>query len=74
MSDLLKLDEIRKRNGDIKAFPLDSNFIASKGGNGGWGEFTIAVDTTSVQRHFMGEVIGVLYIIGKDEWEKENKK
>lgn len=71
-SDLQKLDSIVKRNGDIKAFPLASNLISSKGvGKSGWGEVTVAVDTGSVQKLFSDEAIGVLYIVSKEEWEKE---
>lgn len=41
MSDLIKLDAISKRNGDIKSFPVSSNFISSKSGKDGWGEIAI---------------------------------
>lgn len=74
MSDLIKLDAISKRNGDIKSFPVSSNFISSKSGKDGWGEIAIAIDNASVQNLFMGNAIGILYIVSKDEWEKESEK
>jgi hypothetical protein len=72
MSDLLKIENIRKKNGDIKAFPLSSNLKRTNHGKDVWGEVTIAIDGVSVERIWNDEVIGVLYIIGREEWEKEN--
>ena len=71
MSDLLKLDNISKRNGDIRAFPLGSNIKAAQIGKQGWGEVTVAVNNPTVQDLFADKVIGILFIVGKDEWEKE---
>lgn len=74
MSDLLKLENIQKRNGDIKAFPLGSNLTTSKTSKNGWGEVSIAVDNESVLRLATDKVIGVLYIVGRDDWEIEKCK
>lgn len=73
MSDLLKLNNIVQRSGDIKAFPLSSNMKSAKHGKGPWGEVTIAIDGESVERLWGNDVVGILYIIGKDEWERECK-
>lgn len=74
MSNLLKLDNIAKRNGNIKAFTLDSNFKRGQIGKQGWGEITIAVDNQTIKDYANSELIGVLYITSKEEWEKENCK
>jgi hypothetical protein len=74
MSDLLKLDAIGKRNGDIKAFPLSTNMKSAKFSKGPWGEITIGIDGESVQRIMNDDVIGILYIVGKDEWKQEVTK
>jgi len=71
MSDLLKLNNIQKRNGDIKAFPLSSNLQSGRTGKQGWGSISIAVNNSSVTGLLSERVIGILYIISKDEWEKE---
>jgi len=73
MSDLLKLNNIVQRSGDIKAFPLSSNMKSAKHGKGPWGEVTIAIDSESVERLWGNDVVGILYIIGRDEWERECK-
>lgn len=73
MSDLLKLENIRKRNGDIKAFPLVSNIKSARHGKGTWGEVTIAIDSESVERIWGNDVVGVLYVAGKESWEKESE-
>jgi hypothetical protein len=73
MSDLLKIENIRKRNGDVKAFTLSNNFKRANHGKDVWGEVTIAIDSVSVERIWKDEVIGVLYIIGKEEWKKEKE-
>jgi len=70
MSDLVKLENIRLRDGDIKAFPLATNMKAVKSGKRGWGDVEIAIDNKSASRLMLGDAIGILYIIGKDEWEK----
>ena len=71
MSDLLKLNNISKRDGDIRAFPLASNLKAAQTGKQGWGEVTIAVNNGTVQDLAIDNVIGILFIVGRDEWEKE---
>ena len=43
MSDLLKLNNIAKRNGDIRMFPLD-NIKSAQTGKNGWGQITIAIN------------------------------
>jgi len=73
MSDLLKLNNIVQRSGDIKAFPLSSNMKSAKHGKAPWGEVTIAIDSKSVERLWGNDVVGILYIIGRDEWERECK-
>ena len=73
MSDLLKLESIRLRNGDIKAFPMGTNIKRSSIGKKGWGEVTIAIDNASVLRMATDDIVGVLYIIGRDDWEKEKQ-
>lgn len=73
MSDLLKLNNIVQRNGDIKAFPLSSNIKSARHGKGPWGEVTIAIDNQSIERLWNGDAIGILYIVGIDEWKKESE-
>lgn len=73
MSDLLKLDNISKRNGDIRAFPLNSNLKAAQIGKQGWGDVTVAVNNPTVQDLATDKVIGILFIVSKDEWEKEGE-
>jgi len=72
MSDLIKLNNISKRNGNIKAFTLSSNLKSAKTCGNGWGEISIAVDNSSVQDILQNEVLGVLYIVNKKDWELEN--
>ena len=74
MSDLLRLEEIRKQNGDIKAFPLSSNMKSAKHGKGTWGDITIAIDAESVEKIMQNNVVGVLYLVGKDDWRKKAKR
>jgi hypothetical protein len=71
MSDFDKLNNIVKRNGDIKAFPLSSNLKSAKHGKNAWGEVSIAIDSQSVERIWANDVVGILYIVGKDEWDSE---
>jgi hypothetical protein len=71
MSDFLKLDEIRKANGDIKAFPLGSNLKGANSSKNGWGQVTIAVDNETVHRLITDDVVGILYVIGKEDWKKQ---
>lgn len=71
MSDLQKLENISNRNGDIKAFPLTTNLKSGNTGKDGWGELKIAVDNATVINFTNNKVIGVLYVIGREEWEKE---
>jgi len=73
MSDLLKLNNIVQRSGDIKAFPLSSNMKSAKHGKGPWGEVTIAIDSESVERLWGNDAIGILYIVGRDEWKRESE-
>jgi hypothetical protein len=73
MSDLLKLNNIVQRNGDIKAFPLSSNMKSASHGKSPWGEVTIAIDSESVERLWGNDAIGILYIVGRDEWKKESE-
>lgn len=73
MNDLLKLNNIVQRNGDIKAFPLSSNMKGARHGKGTWGEVTIAIDSMSVERLWSNDAIGILYIVGRDEWKKESE-
>ncbi len=74
MSDLLKLDAISKRNGDIKAFVIPGNLKSANHGKSIWGQVTIVIDAISVNRLMEDDVIGVLYIVGKDDWNKECSK
>ena len=74
MSDLLKLENIRKRDGDIKAFPLASNLIRSSTRSDGWGQVVIAVDNESIGRLFADQMVGVLYLVGTDSWENEKEQ
>ncbi len=74
MSDLIKLNNISQRNGNIKAFPLSTNLKSAKSCSNGWGEITIAIDNNSVQDILQNEVLGVLYIVNKKDWELENAK
>lgn len=70
-TDLIKLDNIQRRNGNIKAFILPNNFIGANTGKDGWGRITIAVDNATVADFFSDSVIGVLYVVGREEWAKE---
>jgi hypothetical protein len=71
VTDLLKLNNIVKRNGDIKAFPLQTNMIEAHTGKNGWGRLIIAIDNNSIVRMLDNQIIGVLFVFGKDEWEAE---
>jgi hypothetical protein len=74
MSDLLKLENIRKRNGDIRAFPLSSNLISSKTGSNGWGNVVVAINNQSSAQLFNDELIGILYLVNEREWKKEQEQ
>ena len=72
MSDMIKLENIRKRNGDIKAFPVSSNLIEANTGKDGWGYIKIAVDNTTIQEMYINnKYTGVLYLVSHEEWRKE---
>ena len=72
MNDFLTLDAIAKRNGKIKAFVVPGNLkSALKSSKGQWGEVTIAVDNESVINLLNDNVIGILYLVTREEWEKE---
>jgi hypothetical protein len=71
MSDLLKLENIRLRNGDVKAFTLNTNLMEAHTGKNGWGYVKIAIDNNSVTRLALDQLVGILYLIGIDEWDKE---
>ena len=74
MSDLIKLDNIAKRNGDIVCATFGDNLKSVQAGKYGWGEVVIAVDNKTIDRIIKDEMVGVLYIASKEEWEKENNK
>lgn len=75
MSDLLTLEAIRKRNGDIKAFPIAHNFISADTGKNGWGNVKIAVDNaTIIEMGVNQKYTGILYLVSNDEWQAEKKK
>ena len=67
---MLRLEEIRKKDGDIKAFVLSTNMKSVKHGKGVWGDITIAIDAESVEKIMRNEVVGVLYLVGKEDWSK----
>lgn len=71
MSDLLKLENIRLRDGDIKAFPISHNLIEANTGKNGWGYIKIAVDNNSIGGLALEQLTGILYLVGIDEWKKE---
>lgn len=73
MSDLIKLENIRKRNGDIRAFATSTNMIEAKSGKDGWGHIKIAINNQSVHELFNDDLIGILYLIHRDEWNKESE-
>jgi rubrerythrin len=73
MSDLLKLENIRKRNGDIRAFPVSSNMIEAKTRKDGWGYIKIAINNQSVFDMFADKLTGILYLVSNEEWEKEKE-
>ena len=70
-TDLIKLDNIQRRNGNIKAFILPNNFMGANTGKDGWGMLTVAVDNATVADFFSDSVIGVLYVVSREEWAKE---
>jgi len=72
MSDLIKLNNIVERNGDIKAFTLCSNMMDFGKNKTSWGYVKIAIDRDSVNRIMSDDLIGVLYVVSREEWEKEN--
>ena len=75
MSDLLKLEAIRKRNGDIKAFPIAHNFISADTGKNGWGNVKIAVDNeTIIQMGVNQKYTGILYLVSNADWKAEQNK
>lgn len=71
MSDLQKLDNIGKRNGDIKAFAVNTNMVSANKGKDPWGNITIAIDNESVHRLMNDELVGLLIFTTREEWEKE---
>ena len=74
MSDLIKLDKIAKRNGDIKCAVLSDNFISAQTGKNGFGQLTIAVDNKTISRIIQEkDILGVMYFVGKESWNKEGK-
>ena len=73
MSDLIKLDNISKRNGHIRAYPISHNMKRCSIGANGWGEVVIAVDNQIVRQLMESDWVGGLYITTKEEWEKEVK-
>lgn len=70
-TDLIKLDNIQRRNGNIKAFILPNNFVEANTGKDGWGRLTVAVDNATVADFFSDSVIGVLYVVSREDWAKE---
>lgn len=72
MSDLIKLDNIAKRSGDIRFYPVTSNLKRSQTGKDGFGEVVIAVDNETIMR--LDEMLGGIYLVSKREWEIENSK
>jgi hypothetical protein len=72
MSDLLKLENIRLRDGDIKAFPISHNLMAANTGKGDWGYVKIAVDNVSVGGLALEQLTGILYLVNIEEWKKES--
>jgi hypothetical protein len=72
VSDFSTLDAISKRNGNIKGFVVPGNLkSALKSSKGQWGEVTIAVDNESVINLLNDNVIGILCLVTREEWEKE---
>lgn len=71
MSDLLKLENIRLRDGDIKAFPISHNLIEANTGKNGWGYVKIAVDNNSIGGLVLEQLTGILYLVNIEEWRKE---
>lgn len=71
MSDLIKLDNISKRNGDIRAYPISHNLKRMNIGANGWGEVVIAVDNQMIRQLMESDWVGGLFITTKEEWEKE---
>lgn len=71
VSDLQKLDNIGKRNGNIKAFTISSNMISANTGKDNWGKIEIAIDNESVFNLFDNRLVGVLYLTTMEEWKKE---
>lgn len=69
MSDLMAMDAISKKGGDIKAFPVGSNIKRCQTGADGWGEITIAVDNRTILQ--IGDYVGALYLVNREEFEKE---
>ena len=71
MSDLQKLDNIGKRNGDIKAFATNTNIVSANTGKDNYGNITIAIDNESVHRLMNDELVGLLILTTREEWERE---
>ena len=72
MNDFLTLDAIAKRNGKIKAFVVPGNLkSAHKSSKSEWGSVTIAVDNESVIGLSLDNLVGILILVDKEEWEKE---
>lgn len=72
MSDLLKLENIRKKNGHIKAFTIGTNMIQANTGKNGWGYVKIAIDNASVVELATDRLIGVLYLVDEKEFKECN--
>jgi hypothetical protein len=68
MSDLKALENIRIKNGDIRAFPISSNMIEANTGKDGWGHIKIAINNQSVGELFTEKLTGILYLVDVDEF------
>lgn len=71
MSDLIKLNNIVAKNGDIKAFPISSNMIEAQTGKNGWGYVKIAVNNESINKILLEKYTGILYLVSIEEFNNE---
>jgi len=55
----------------VKDLKITKRLLLKKSGKGQWGEVTIAVDNESVINLLNDNVIGILYLTTREEWEKE---
>lgn len=72
ISALLVLHEMGKKNDDVLAFPLNTNFKYARTGTDGWGEITIAVANHVIAN--IDHYVGALYMADKEQYSRREQE